>query len=101
MPTNDPVPPSGEASSSVSRKGGKPAKAVPRAARAAARPDLDAHDQRITLPRRAMGPPLGRPLAHAQHPRPDDPRPPRSRQPTLRRRSSAPPGSGLTWPRMT
>ena len=59
MPTNDPVPPSGEASSSVSRKGGKPAKAVPRAARAAARPDLDARDQRITLPRRAMGPPLG------------------------------------------
>ena len=59
MPTNDPVPPSGEASSSVSRKGGKPAKAVPRSGRAVARPDLDVRHERITQPRRAMGPPLG------------------------------------------
>ncbi len=59
MPTNDPVPPSGEASSSVSRKGGKPAKAARGSAKAAARADLDARDERITLPRRAMGPPLG------------------------------------------
>jgi hypothetical protein len=58
MPTNDPVPPSGEASSSVSRKGGKPAKAV-RTSKAEARADLDARHERITRPRRAMGPPLG------------------------------------------
>lgn len=59
MPTNDPVPPTGEASSSVSRKGGKPAKAVRVSAKAESRADLDARHERITRPRRAMGPPLG------------------------------------------
>ncbi len=59
MPTNDPVPPSGEASSAVSKKAGKPARVVRTSRTAEARVDLDARHDRITRPRRAMGPPLG------------------------------------------
>jgi hypothetical protein len=59
MPTNDPVKPTGEASSSVSRKAGAPARASRGSKKAEARVDLDARHERVVLPRRAMGPPLG------------------------------------------
>ena len=59
MPTNDPVKPAGEASSSVSRKAGAPAKAARGSKKIEARADLDARHERIARPRRAMGPPLG------------------------------------------
>ena len=60
MPTNEPVKPSGEATSAVSRKAGKAVSSTRTAKKVAAAPiDLDARHQRITSPRRPMGPPLG------------------------------------------
>lgn len=74
MPTNDPVSPSGEASSSVSRKAGTPERAARGSKKTEARADLDARHERVTRPRRAMGPPLGstagpRPAATARRPK--------------------------------
>ena len=60
MPTSEPVKPSGEATSAVSRKAGKASSSARATKSVAAGPvDLDARHERITRPRRAMGPPLG------------------------------------------
>ncbi len=59
MPSNEPMEPSGEATSSVSRKAGTPKRTTKVSGKAVAKADLDVRHERITRPRRAMGPPLG------------------------------------------
>lgn len=60
MPTSEPVKPAGEATSAVSRKAGRASSSARTTKSVAAAPvDLDARHERITRPRRAMGPPLG------------------------------------------
>jgi hypothetical protein len=59
MPSNEPRKASGEATSSVSRKAGTPKRTTKASGKAVAKADLDVRHERITRPRRAMGPPLG------------------------------------------
>jgi hypothetical protein len=59
MSNDDAAKPDGEASSKVTRKAGKPvSSSTSRRRSSAARADLDARHERITLPRKPMGPPL-------------------------------------------
>jgi hypothetical protein len=59
MAANEPAKPSGEAASSSSKKAGKARSTTRSVRKTEARADLDARHERVTRPRRAMGPPLG------------------------------------------